>query len=65
MYVEGDLPRGRSQYLGRWIAEGHIAGHDFTNDSFIPANFVLINEDKFGVAFLEFHDMMVFSRIKI
>ena len=65
MYLRGDLPRSRSQYLGTWTAEGHIAEHGFTNDSFIPANFVLINEDKFGVAFLEFHDMMVFSRIEM
>ena len=65
MEVEGELPRDPREYLGRWPAEGHVAGHGFSNDYFVPANLIFFNEDKFGVIFIEFNSIAVYSRIEI
>ena len=51
--------------LGRWPAEAHVAHHGFTNDSFIPANFVLFNENKFAVMFLELNSTAIYTRMEI
>lgn len=57
---------GEGQYLGRWIAEGHIADDGFTNDSFVPANFILFDEDEFAVSILLWSGhVRVFKRIEI
>ena len=51
--------------LGRWPAEGHIAHQGFTDDSFIPANFVLFNQDQFAVMFLELNSTAIYTRMEI
>ena len=51
--------------LGRWPAEAHVAAHWFTDDSFIPANFVLFNEDQFAVMFLELNSTAIYTRMEI
>ena len=51
--------------LGRWPAEAHVAHHGFTNDSFIPASFVLFNENKFAVMFLELNSTAIYTRMEI
>lgn len=62
--MEGEeLTETRCQ--GRWPAEGHIAHHGFTDDSFIPANFVLFNQDQFAVMFLELNSTAIYTRMEI
>ena len=51
--------------LGRWPAVAHVAYDGFTDDSFIPANFVLFNEDKFAVMFLELNSTAIYTRMEI
>ena len=59
----GDITE--TKCLGRWPAEAHIAYDGFTNDSFIPANFVLFNEDQFAVMFLELNSTALYTRLEI
>ena len=51
--------------LGRWPAEAHVAYGGFTNDSFIPASFVLFNEDQFAVMFLGLNSTAIYTRMEI
>ena len=50
--------------LGRWPAEVHVACYGFTNDSFIPANFVLLNEDQFAVILPGRNSTYLYNRLK-
>ena len=43
----------------------HAAGPGFTDDSFIPANFVLFNENKFAVMFLDLNSTAIYTRMEI
>jgi len=51
--------------LGRWVAEAHIAGDMFVDDQFIPANFILFNQDQFAVMFLDLNCITLFNRVNI
>ena len=51
--------------LGRWPAEAHIATDGFTDDSFIPASFVLFNQDQFAVMFLGLNSTAIYTRMEI
>ena len=50
---------------GRWVAEAHIAGDMFVDDQFIPANFILFNQDQFAVMFLDLNCITLFNRVNI
>ena len=63
IYGGGDITP--TKCLGRWPAKVHVAGEGFTNDSFIPANFVLFNENKFAVMFLELNSTAIYTRMEI
>ena len=49
----------------KWKFSENVAYDGFTNDSFIPANFVLFNEDQFAVMFLELNSTAIYTRMKI
>ena len=63
MEVEADIPTAGC--LGRWPAEAHVASFGFNDDSFIPANFILFNQDQFAVIFLELYSLSVYTRMEI
>ena len=62
MYMEGDLPHDKC--LGRWLGEAQIAQTNYQNPSFIPAHFILFNEDEFAVMFLGLNCISMYHRVK-
>ena len=57
----GDITE--TKCLGRWPAEFHVASEGFTDDYFRPANFVLFNENKFAVIYLEGNSTDIYTRL--
>jgi len=53
----------RKKCLGRWPAEAQVAAHMFQDPHFIPANFILFDEDEFAVMFLDIFCISLFRRV--
>ena len=62
MYMEGDFTKDKC--LGRWLGEAQIASTNYQNPSFIPAHFILFNENEFAVMFLELYLVSMYHRVK-
>ena len=60
--IEGDLKHDKC--LGRWLGEAQIAWPNYRNPSFIPAHFILFNEDEFAVMFLGINCVLMYHRVK-
>ena len=58
----GDITE--TKCLGRWPAEHHTASEGFTDASFWPANFVLLNENKFAVIDLKYNRTFTYTRLE-
>ena len=50
--------------LGRWPAKVHVAGEGFPDDSFIPANFVLLNNNQFAVMIIQLNSAQIYTRLE-
>ena len=62
MYCEGDITWDKCR--GRWLGEAQVAGSNYHHPSFIPANFILFNEDEFAVMFLGLNCISMYKRVK-
>lgn len=49
---------------GRFYALGQIAGHGFTNPSFIGGHWIIFNEDLFGFLWFELLSLSLFHRVQ-
>lgn len=62
MYMDGNFTYDKC--IGRWLGEAQIASTNYQNPSFIPAHFILFNEDEFAVMFLGLNCISMYYRVK-
>lgn len=53
-----------SSCQGRWSCRCQVAGHGYSQPSFIPGNLVKFSEDSFGVIFLQINSFSIYKRLE-
>lgn len=53
-----------SKCKARFHGHGQVAGHGFTNSSYIPGHWIVFNEDLFGFLWLELKSLSLFHRVQ-
>jgi len=59
-----DFLREQNTCQGRWACECQVAGTSYDNPEMIPGNFIVFNNNVFGVIFLDLHTLSLYNRIR-